>query len=358
MSRVHQVVVAASPGDAITNAALDLRTGLRTEGRSELFAAYVDPALAGEVHPLAEFARLGAGADLLVVHLSIGDPQIAELLAHRPEPLAVVYHNMSPAEAFWPWDQGLARSLAEGRRELGSLADRVRLAVAVSAYNAAELAAMGYPRVEVSPLAVDPATLLGTDVDVGLASELAGLDGPRLLYVGQLLPHKRVDWLITAYHALVTHLVPEAHLLLVGADRVPSYGHALRRLVAELALPRVRFTGPVSQEALVTYFRYADAFVTASEHEGFCVPLLEAMAFGVPVLARAFAAVPDTLGGAGLLLGSGDGPLVGAEALNALIDQPGLRADLVEGGRHRLEALDPDRARARMLSHVLGAARP
>lgn len=355
MTRVHQILVSASAGDAITNAALDLRAGLRRHGRSEIFAAFIDPALAGEAHVLTEFPRLGAGADLLVMHASIGEPVLTAFLAQRREAMALVYHNISPAEAFTPYAPGFARLLEQGRRELAQLAGRVTMAVADSEYNAAELVSLGYDPVTVVPLAVDPTALLATEPDPKLSAELAGLDGPRLLYVGQLLPHKRVDWLLMAYHALVTHLRPQVHLLLVGADRLPGYGSALGQMVHELNLWRARLMGPVSQAALVTCYRQADAFVTASEHEGFCVPVLEAMAFGLPVVARSFAALPETLGGGGLLLGREDGPLAGAEALAAVLGDEGVRADLVARGGRRVAALDPDGARAQMVALVLAA---
>ncbi|MGH9065763.1 MAG: glycosyltransferase [Acidimicrobiales bacterium] len=355
MSGIHQVLVAASAGDAVTNAALDLRVGLRRHGRSEIFAAFVDPTLEGEAHPLGEFRRRGTGADLLVLHASIGEPAVAEFLAGRPEALAVVYHNVSPPAAFEPWDRAFARLLERGRHELAELAGRARVAVGVSPFNAAELTAMGFLRVGVAPMAVDPEALLGTEGDRSLAAELAGLDGPSVLYVGQLLPHKRIDWLLMAYHVLATYLAPEAHLIVVGADRLPSYGAALRQMVRELGLLRAHLVGSVTQAELVTYYRHADVFITASEHEGFCVPLLEAMAFAVPVLARSFGAIPDTMGGGGLLLGPEDGPLVAAEALAAMLFDPDLRANLVTRGRHRLASHDPEQARAQMLDHLLAA---
>lgn len=356
MSRIHQVVVSAAPGDAITNAALDLREGLRRYGPSEIFSAFIDPALAGEAHPLDDFPRRAAGADLVVLHASIGEPVVSAFLERRREPLGVVYHNISPAAAFEPWAPAFAALLTEGRRELAELAGRARVAVAVSELNAADLRAMGFSRVQVVPLVVDPAALTGTEPDPSTAAQLDGLDGPVVLYVGQLLPHKRVDWLVSAYHALVTHLVPEARLVLVGADRLPGYGAALRRLVAELNLTRAHLMGPVSQPSLVAAYRRAQVFVTASEHEGFCVPLLEAMAFSVPVVARRFGAVPETLGGAGLLLAPEDGPLVGAEAMAAVAAGGELAAALVERGRRRLGALDPEGARSALVGALRAAA--
>ncbi|MGH9128185.1 MAG: glycosyltransferase [Acidimicrobiales bacterium] len=348
------MVVSAAPGDAVTNSALDLRASMRKVAASELFAAFVDPALSDEAHPLADFPRVAGGADLLVVHVSIGEPLLSEFLAERSEPLAIIYHNLSPAEAFEPWAPSFARLLADGRRDLASFVGRARVAVGVSAFNAAELSGLGFDPVVVAPLAVDAGALVAAEPDPAMTGHLASLDGPVVLNVGQLLPHKRIDWLLMAYHVLVTHLVPEAWLVVVGADRLPGYGEAIRRLVRRLGLTRVHLTGPVSQAALTACFRRATVFMTASEHEGFCVPVLEAMAFDVPVVARDFAAVPETLDGAGLLLGPDDGLCVAAEALRAVIEEAGLRDALVAAGRQRLGALPVGEARTAMLDALLG----
>lgn len=348
-------MVSAAPGDAITNAAMDLRASLRALGPSEIFAAFVDPGLAGEAYTLSDFPRVAGLADLVVVHVSIGEPALSEFLAERVEPLAVVYHNMSPAEAFEPWEPRFARLLDDGRRELADLARRARVAVGVSSYNAADLRAAGFDAVHVVPLAVDVDTLVGGEADPAMTEMLAGLEGPVVLSVGQLLPHKRPDWTLMAYHVLVTHLVPEAWMVMVGPDRLGGYGAALRDMVRRLSLGRVHITGTISQAALVSCYRRAEVFMTASEHEGFCVPLLEALAFEVPVVARGFGAVPETLAGAGLLLGPQDGLMVAAEALREVIEVPALRASMVEAGRRRLGALPALAARSAMLEVLVGA---
>jgi glycosyltransferase involved in cell wall biosynthesis len=356
VTAVHQVLAAAAPGDATTNAALDLRRVLGSKGRSEVFAAHLAPELTGRVHPLSDFGRVAGRADRLVVHVSIGEPRVTSFLAERSEPLSILYHNITPAPAFAPWDPDFARLLDEGRRWLAGLAGRAQVAVAVSEFSASELRSLGFGKVVVAPLPIDPRRLATTVPDLLWSVRLAGLDGPAILHVGQVLPHKRLDWLIMAYHALVTHLMPEVHLVVVGAERQARFAGAVRHLVADLNLPRVHLLGPVAQSVLVAAYRRARVFATASEHEGYCVPLLEAMAFDVPVVARAFGAVPETLGGAGLLLPPGDGPLVAAEALACLLNEAGAREEAVARGRERVEALSPGAARSALAAALLEAA--
>ena len=353
----NQVLVSASEGDAITNAAFELRSLLRRVGPSEIYARFYDPSLAAEVIPLKRYARrhsVHPEADVLIFHASIGEPEIHTFLRSRPERLILIYHNISPAAAFHEYDPAFAGLLDAGRLELAALCNRVTMAIAVSQFNAAELRGLGYKDVRVVPLVVDPARLHRTIPDAGTARHLAEVvEGPVALYVGQLLPHKRPDFLLQAYHALVTYLSPNVNLILVGAGRLPAYRKVLQTYVHELNLNRVWLTGAVTDEALVAFFRRADLFVTASEHEGFCVPLLEAMAFGLPVIARAAGAVPETLGGAGLLMEVEDSFLVLAEAMNVVVGDTGLARSLVDGEVARLRDFDPDVARATMLTHLL-----
>ena len=356
--RVHQVLVSASPGDAVTSSALALCPRLRELGESEVFARYYDASLAGQVLPLDQYARRAspggaASHDVILVHASIGEPAVAAFLADRAERLVLVYHNISPAGPFRDYDPGFAQLLDGGRRELEVLRPRVAMALADSSYNARDLEQLGYPDVRVSPLVVDAAALCRVEPDPATAHHLGTeIDGPVLLFVGQLLPHKRPDLLIRAFHVLSTYLDPEVRLILVGPARLPGYRNALQHLVHELSLSGAWIAGPVSQEALAAFYRRADAFVTASEHEGFCVPILEAMAFGLPVLARANAAIPETAADAALLLPPGDDPLFMAEAMSTVLGDDDLRSLLAERGRRRLQHFQPDRSADTLLGHV------
>lgn len=350
---IHQIVVAASPGDAVTNAALEIRQLLRRIGPSDVFARYVDPQLVDQVFSIGRLAtRRPAPGDALVYHASIGEPEIAAFLLDRPETLVLVYHNITPAQYFAILDPRFAQLLAIGRVELALLRNRVSLALAVSAYNATELEALGYREVRVSPLALDLSRLPSLGPDAAMVERLAhDFDGPLVLFVGQLLPHKRPDLLVEAYHVLCTYLLPDAQMALVGPSRLERYRRALEELIEDLSL-RTWITGWLRDGEVATLYRRASCFVTMSEHEGVCVPLLEAMAFDVPVIARDFAAIPETMSGAGILLPPQDNPVLVAEAINELITNAGLRDLLVERGRDRVDAVDPEVARATFLSHI------
>ena len=176
--------------------------------------------------------------------------------------------------------------------------------------------------------------------------------GPLILCVAQLLPHKRVDLVLQAYHLLVTHHLPDAHLVIVGAQRHPAYADRIRALTEDLRLERCWLAGEVEDDVLAAMYARADVVVVASEHEGVCVPLIEAMAFGIPIVARANAAIPETLGGAGLLLETDAGAGLLAEALLAVLTDGALAAELGRRSTARLASFDPEVAQGALLANL------
>jgi L-malate glycosyltransferase len=355
----HQILVSANPGDAITGAALELRALLRQAGESEIYALYRHPDVEDDIQPLNKFATRSSvnfGEDIVIFHASIGEPAVTEFVASRPERLIVMYHNISPAQRFLAFDPRKAGLLAAGRIELSSLADKAQLAITVSEYNAKELYDFGFRNVRIVPLVVDVARLLEIEPHEPTMHHFEELGDPVILFVGQMLPHKRPELLIEAYHVLTTNIHPDARLLLVGNHLLPKFSDYLEHQINELNLNRAWMTGSVDIHQLVAFYRSATMFVTMSEHEGFCVPLLEAMGFGVPAIARDCAAIPETLGDAGILLPADDNPLLAAEAMAELIESKDYSDILIEKGKNRVAKYDPDVARAEWLNAVLELA--
>src|SRR6478752_3457865 len=168
---VHQILAAAAPGDAITNAALEYRNVLRRIGPSEVFARHIAPASAGEVLPLSDYRSCGSQG-VLVYHASIGEPAVEAFLRSRHEPIVLVYHNITPARYFDQLDDTFAELLILGRAELETIRPRVARAIAASRFNAAELEALGYEDVRVIPPVVDPSRLVRTPPDPGTVKHL------------------------------------------------------------------------------------------------------------------------------------------------------------------------------------------
>ncbi len=332
MTAVHQVIPVLAPHDAVGNHTLQVRDALRGAGfESEVFAEVRLGHQRGVGQSIEDYPAERA-ADLLIDQSSTGSTMVDWLL-RRPEPLAVNYHNITPASFFEAWDDQGASSMRRARVQLGSLARRSRLALADSPFNAAELTDLGYAPVVVSPLLLDLDARLAAP-DPAVADHLARTRrGTSWLFVGRLAPNKCQHDLIAAFAAYRSAYDGGARLTLVGSEAAPAYSDALFGLVDDLGLHgAVTFAGSVSDAELAAYYDDADAFVCLSQHEGFCVPLLEAMRHDVPVVALAAAAVPDTVGTAAVLLEASTPAVVAATVHQLLGDEP-FRHGLVAAGR-------------------------
>ena len=291
-----------------------------------------------------------ANADLTILQHAIGSMAADEIVRREVE-VIVNYHNVTPSEYFDIWGQ--IDGLKWGREQLSQLVPLTRLGIADSHFNAIDLRDAGMEVVEVAPVLIDDA-VLPSEGDLRSAAEIKqranhGGVGSKvtLLFVGRLVPNKCQQDLIATL-AVLRRWCPAVELVLVGSATPDSYETALKEFAVQLGVgDSVRFVGSASLSELVSWYRHADVFVCLSEHEGFCVPLVEAMAWGVPVVAAAAAAVPETLGGAGVLL-SDKSPLTVAVAIERVLRDSELRDELVSRGLVRAKQLGPASARRRL----------
>jgi glycosyltransferase involved in cell wall biosynthesis len=254
-------------------------------------------------------------------------------------PLLLVYHNVTPPHFFVGTSAEVAERTRHGRDELPVFRERALLALADSEFNRRDLIKAGYGRTGVVPVIV-PDTLRQVSPDVDVLARLE--DGVNLLCVGRVTPNKRPEDVIKVLY-YYRQIEPRARLFLVGhtAYYYP-YVCWLRGLVAGLGLEdAVTFTGHVSDATLAAYYRRADVFVYMSEHEGFGIPLVESMRFEVPIIAYASTAIPETLGGAGILVRQKHFPAV-AELVYLLQTDADLRARVVARQKARARDFAPD----------------
>jgi glycosyltransferase involved in cell wall biosynthesis len=353
VSRVHQFVPTFEPG-AVGHHIEAVRAMLHDHGiAGEVFAEHVHPTMQGRARRFDDYGAAfdATPDDLLVYHLAIGSV-VGDFAASRPERLVVWYHNVTPPEYLRAWEPRAAPGVAWGLRQLAALAPRSAFAIADSHFNARDLERCGYADITVVPILLDTERFADTpdpEVMARLRAEQAcgGID---LLFVGRLAPNKCQYDLVKALAALRASADPMARLRLVGGAELKPYESALRELADALGLAdAVEITGSVSSHVLAAYYATADVFVSASEHEGFCVPLLEAMTHDVPVIAYAAAAVPETLGTGGLLLPDKAPALVAAAVARVTRDHD-LRDALTTAGRHRLAAFAPEVVAQRLLT--------
>jgi glycosyltransferase involved in cell wall biosynthesis len=345
--RIHQWVPAAHKGDAIGDSARKVRAMLREMGHeSELFALTIDDDLRGDVLPFADAAA--SGGDVTIFHFALPSP-MTEAFARLKGAKVLQYHNITPAAFFAPYDTGLFRLAALGRQELATLAGRVDLALGDSDFNRQELESLGFNRTGVMPIAVNTERITAAPPRPALERILR--DGLiNILFVGRIVPNKKIEDHIRLAEMYKRYIDSYYRFIFVGRyDGLPRYYAQIRALIEqyEMLPDRFWFTGPVPDDDLAAFYRWSDAYVSLSEHEGFCVPLVEAMAADVPVVAYAAGAVPETLGGAGLLFAPKDLE-VAAELLGTVVYDHAVRAGVLEGQRRRLQDFAPARIEQRL----------
>jgi len=343
-----------APGDAIGNHVLRIQRILRDAGyESEIFAGDVHHPVRRYGRHFSEFSPAGGEPPWLLYHLSTGSV-LSDWLTQRPEPLMIDYHNITPPEYFDRWSPEAAEVTRAGRREMRRLASFTRVAFADSEYNAAELRAEGYPDPAVAPILIDFAEY-DAEPDraaLGRLRRLADSGGAHWLFVGRLSANKCQHDVIAAFAVYRRLFDPGARLSIVGGRTALLYSRALERMAVDLGIAdAVDFTDSLSFGQLLAYYRTADVFVSLSEHEGFCVPVVEAMHFGVPVVAYASTAVPDTVADAAVVLPEKD-PVIVACAVQRVLNDTGLRQSLVAAGHRRVEHFSFERTSRRMLEVI------
>lgn len=342
---VNQWVPAAHKGDAIGDSARRVRALLRDMGhQSDLYAMTIDDSLRGDVIPWTdEGAKRG---DLTIFHFALVSPMTAEF-ARLPSGRVLQYHNVTPAHFFAGYDPAIFRLAMLGREDLKSLVGHTDVALGDSEYNRRELESLGFTNTGVFPIAIDVERITTAPRRPALERLLEDEDWPNFLFVGRIVPNKKIEDHIKLAEHYKRYVSEQYRFVFVGkTDATPKYYDAVQALIARYRMPpgRFIFTGPVPDVDLATYYRMATVYISLSEHEGFCVPLLEAMAADVPVLAYAAAAVPDTLGGAGVQFAPKDLEHA-AELLGELTYNDTLRSQVIAGQRRRLADFSDARIR-------------
>jgi len=316
--RVHQVLATLGYGDAIGHEVIGIQRVLRAAGYvSEIFVETADPRLEDLTIDYREMVGAVTPDDVLIHHFSIGSRASRTAYA-LPGRMILVYHNITPPKYFIGVHKDLVKLCFRGRRELTAYVGRSSLALGDSEYNRQELETLGFARTGVLPVVPDFSHLAGIPDRMQAAQFDDGWTN--VIFVGRVIPNKKFEDVIRAFHAYRSRRNPRSRLLLIGSySGFERYLAMLHSLIARLGTPDVHFFGQVSNEELTAFYDVADVFLCASEHEGFCVPIVEAFHKRVAVIAYAATAVPATMDGGGVLYESRD-PHEIARLIEAVLD--------------------------------------
>ena len=347
---VHQLLPNLDYGDAISNHAMEIRAILRSHGyNSNIYARYIHPKVAGECFPYKEHLKRSSPNNIVVFHHSIGS-EVSEYVKTLPDRKIMIYHNITPGHFFAPYDSHLTHLLIKGREDLKEFVGVPILALGDSEYNADELRNVGYPNVEVLPIITN---FKNIDIppDERTIRKYNGT-ATNILFVGRVSPNKKQEDIIKTFCFYQRYINPDSRLFLVGSCQNPAgYYNSLLNIIKKLDVKNVIFTDHTTQQELAAYYKLGNVFLSMSEHEGFGVPLLEAMHFHIPVLAFSSSAVPETMGDAGILFKEKRHEEI-AELINLVATNSDVRGRIISSQNKRLLDFDARKIGEKLMSFI------
>lgn len=349
MGKINQILPTISYGDAISNHVLEIKKILISWGyESEIYAQHIHPKLKGDVEVFTEYQNSSCD-NILLFHYSIGS-EITDFVRSLPDKKILIYHNITPYSYFHGINDTLVNLLKDGKRELGSFSDEVVLALGDSEYNREELESLGFKNTGVLPIIIDFDKYAQKPTQKIL--DKFNDEHSNILFVGRISPNKKQEDIIKMFYFYKTHIDPKARLFLVGSyEGLEKYHEQLINLIKELNLNDVLITGKVDFKDLLSHYKVADVFISMSEHEGFCVPLLESMYFELPILAYNSTAIPYTLDGAGVTFNQKRYEEV-AEMCHVLISNRQIRDQIINVQTNRLKMFEKSTIEQSLIEYI------
>jgi glycosyltransferase involved in cell wall biosynthesis len=352
---IHQMGSTAAVGDAITNDIIQIDRALRGWGfDTRIYATDISEPLRGTFLPDSAYSAFQPSPDdILLYHYSVFWENMKMFKASRNRKV-FIYHNITPPEFFAGYDNYLESLCSRGRASLGEMRD-CDVCVGDSEYNRQELVEHGFDahRSTVLPIYLQVDDYGSVKPNQELMEKYR--DSANILFVGRTAPNKRFEDVIKAFYFYCRHVNPDSYLFLIGARFIHKYNFQLDDLIDRLGLrQRIVFPGKVSLADLKTYYLLADLFLCMSEHEGFCVPLVESMHFDVPILTYKSSAIPGTLGGSGVMFLEKRYEEI-AEMMGRMIGDDVFRDRIIAGQRKRFSYFQPENVEA-LLKNVLKQA--
>lgn len=350
--RIVQLMPTLSYGDAVGNDALAIDDVLKRNGyKTCIYAENIDKRIDKNIVKRASELKKLEKEDLIIYHFSTGSKLNTEL-KRFPCKVVMRYHNITPYEFFEGYSPALSELCWQGREQLKDLKNNVKYCIAVSEYNKRDLETIGFKcRIDVLPILI-PFSDYEKEPDRAIMRRYDSDEYINLLFTGRIAPNKKQEDVIASFYMYQKYYNPKSRLFIVGSyNGMGEYYNRLKKYVENLQVRNVFFTGHIKFNEILAYYNIADLFLCMSEHEGFCVPIVEAMFFALPIIAYDSTAVGGTLGGAGVLLGEKN-PLETAGMINYIVNHPELREKMIQNGKERLKTFDHDKIEEQLLRYV------
>lgn len=334
---IHQLLAGFRTGDAISNYVLELNSIFQEMGYKSNI--YVVPE-----HVCTDLKKIGISylkhkevsspENILIYHFSLGS-KASDYFLKASDKKFLIYHNITPAKFFRLLDSQAAKVLDHGREELKELASVTESAIGVSEYNRRELQEAGFAKTAVLPLAISQ-NYLNTKPSKKILQK-HNKKIKKIITVGRIAPNKKIEDIIKTFYFYKKTINPHSQLILIGGyEGTEKYHTYLKTLLMELDLKDVLFSKHIPLNELIAHYYTADAFLSMSEHEGFCLPLLEAMHFGLPVFAFNSSAISETLNNSGILILKKDFKTI-AELIDKILDNEERKTKLIARQKQRVE---------------------
>lgn len=349
--RIIQIVASLNFGDAVGNDVRAIARALNEAGYATgIFTKAIHPKIKDEgVYLINMLPELNEN-DLIIYHYATAD-ELADIIKEAPCKVVLRYHNVTPPAFFHGYDEGAEKVTREGLDEIADLKDAIDYGIVVSDFNKKDLIDMGYQ----CPIAVAPILIPFKDYEQEPDKDVVTRysDGKtNIVFVGRIVPNKKFEDVIACFAAYKEKYDPTARLFLVGNyQETDLYYQYLQDAIKKCGVEDVIFPGHIAFNAILAYYKIADIFLCMSEHEGFCVPLVEAMFFGTPIVAYASTAIPGTLGGSGVLVETKE-PEVVAEKMYQVITDQAYREEIIEKQKRRLKDFSYDKIKKQILKEI------
>ena len=348
--QIHQIAPVLDEYDAISNYTREIQKLLVQWGYDSKI--YVWRKQRGQGRLCCHYSRhreVSSPDNVLICHYGISSPIFDYFLSCSDRKI-MIYHNVTPSEYFRGINDEPYFLTKQGRAALWRADKNIDLALADSTFNQRELIEAGFSNAKVLPLIIDY-KLFDRPANEDILKKYD--DGKtNLLFVGRILPNKKQEDLIRIFYYYKHYFNPKSRLFLVGTEtHAPKYQRILEELVKRLQLDDVIFTGGVPQDELKAYFSLANLFLCMSEHEGFCVPLVEAMYLDVPILSYSSSAIPETLGDSGVLVNNKDYPKIAA-LINEILNDDDVIKSIVAKQRRRVEDFRPEKVEKMLKNYI------